>query len=177
MSKNKKEAYVRFKNKGGFETRRSVKVERRVCATCKVEKEASEFQNCIYCTGGINGRCKECLNKYRKKYYMDKEEYKKTKKKQYKHKPGTREYMMEVRLMRDFRMTIDEYNELFVKQEGRCAICGKHQSEMNKAIHVDHDHVTGEIRGLLCDKCNFGLGMFKDDPELMIKAANYIMKK
>lgn len=57
-----------------------------------------------------------------------------------------------------YNITREEYNELFNNQEGKCAICGRHQSEINHRLCVDHDHATQEIRGLLCKRCNTVLG-------------------
>jgi len=54
---------------------------------------------------------------------------------------------------------------------GRCRIC---QIELAGGYHVEHDHETGKVRGLTCGKCNVGLGMFKDDPELLEAAAAYL---
>lgn len=54
-------------------------------------------------------------------------------------------------------------------EEGRCAICSRPDAD-----HVDHDHVTGRIRGLLCSQCNVGLGMFQDSPMLLANAVNYL---
>ena len=73
-----------------------------------------------------------------------------------------------------FGITLEEYNEMFTKQNGCCSICGRHQSEFNKALSVDHNHETGEIRGLLCSKCNFGIGNFNDSIELIEKALLYL---
>jgi predicted transcriptional regulator len=75
-----------------------------------------------------------------------------------------------------FGITPEQYNEMFVNQEGRCAVCGKHQKELKTVLAVDHDHVTEEIRGLLCGPCNMGLGMFRDDPILLQKAIDYLRK-
>jgi Recombination endonuclease VII len=52
-----------------------------------------------------------------------------------------------------------------------CAICG---SEEN--LHIDHDHNTGKIRALLCRSCNIGLGHFKDEPSLLVRGVDYLMK-
>lgn len=60
---------------------------------------------------------------------------------------------------------------LVAEQEGKCKICGAY---LGDDLQVDHSHVCGEIRGLLCRSCNTGLGAFKDDPGLMEKAAKYI---
>lgn len=70
-----------------------------------------------------------------------------------------------------------KYNELFEKQKGCCAICGKHQSELEKTLHVDHDHKTGKVRGLLCQRCNQALGYFYVDnkgTELLTSAINFL---
>ena len=64
-------------------------------------------------------------------------------------------------LKQKYGLTLDDYNNLFEKQEGRCAICGKHQVEIARHLDIDHDHNTGSIRGLLCPKCNAGLGYFE----------------
>ena len=58
-------------------------------------------------------------------------------------------------------------------QNGKCAICGAAQ-RLDRAQCVDHSHATGAVRGILCDECNKGLGCFKDDTELLRKAAYYL---
>jgi len=69
------------------------------------------------------------------------------------------------------RFTINDYNRSFQIQGGRCKICGRHQSELKGSLHVDHNHQTGYFRWLLCVACNQGLGMFKDNPDLLENAA------
>ena len=73
-------------------------------------------------------------------------------------------------LARIYKTTIEHYDKMVVAQSGRCAICSTVLTEP----HVDHDHVTGRVRGLLCPPCNRGLGMFKDDPGLLHVAAAYL---
>lgn len=75
-----------------------------------------------------------------------------------------------------YGITIEDYNNLFVKQNGKCAICGKHQSELKKKLSVDHNHDTNKVRGLLCPECNFGLGKFKDNKQLLISASQYLTR-
>lgn len=66
----------------------------------------------------------------------------------------------------------DIYVYLFDKQNGICAICGSPPSD--KRLAVDHCHTTGKIRGLLCSSCNCALGLFKDNTELLDRAAGYL---
>lgn len=73
------------------------------------------------------------------------------------------------------------YQEMLHNQGGTCAICKKCENSTDKAsgktkdLAIDHDHKTGKIRDLLCSSCNRGLGLFKDDPELLNKARNYLL--
>lgn len=76
---------------------------------------------------------------------------------------------------RRYGLSLDEYSRLSAAQRGLCAICGSTPHEHNsRQLVVDHDHVTGKIRGLLCHKCNSGLGMFKDSPHLLKLALVYL---
>lgn len=136
---------------------------------------------------------KDKLKQYNKEYNMDHKEELREKKKQYRngHKNETalraKKYCINNKekeaishrighLRRDFGITQEQYNEIFANQDGKCIICGKHQKELKMALAVDHDHSTNEVRGLLCGPCNRGLGMFKDDPDLLQKALDYLRK-
>ena|SRR5580698_2982676 len=72
----------------------------------------------------------------------------------------------------------DDYMRMWHEQKGVCALCGgidvDGKTRRTKCLHVDHCHSTGKVRGLLCHKCNHGLGAFKDDSALMRRAAEYI---
>ncbi|MEU7890254.1 endonuclease VII domain-containing protein [Microbispora bryophytorum] len=63
---------------------------------------------------------------------------------------------------------------MFVEQGGRCAICDQFLSDSQKRPAIDHDHMTGVIRGLLCDPCNKGLGHFRDRLDVMRRAVEYL---
>jgi len=82
----------------------------------------------------------------------------------------------EKKLKRAFGIDFEDYAYMFEAQRGCCAICGRHQDEFKKALHVDHNHVTGQIRGLLCFPCNRGLGRFGDTKPLLLKAIKYLEK-
>lgn len=87
----------------------------------------------------------------------------------------------ETRLERLFGVTPDRYSKMLRAQKGGCAICGGPNSRGRK-FAVDHDHSCCSgvrscgrcVRGLLCDSCNHGLGKFRDDPALLLRAARYI---
>lgn len=88
---------------------------------------------------------------------------------------GTRLKQRKNNLKQMFGMSIEEYDEKLNKQDGVCKICGL-ECVSGKRLAVDHDHETGKIRDLLCSNCNGGLGKFQDNPELLIKAADYLRK-
>jgi acetyltransferase-like isoleucine patch superfamily enzyme len=85
-------------------------------------------------------------------------------------------YLRSRNLLRDFGILLSEYNELFEKQKGCCAICGIHQNIINpkKSLGVDHDHRTGKIRGLLCDRCNRAIGLLNDNINSINSAEKYL---
>ena len=77
---------------------------------------------------------------------------------------------------RKYGITIDQYRDMLSQQLSGCSICNKTIIETGKLLGIDHDHETKKIRGLLCDKCNRGLGFFNDDIELLTKAIKYLKK-
>jgi len=71
----------------------------------------------------------------------------------------------------EIRFSDEWYQERLKAQNGCCAICGELFTETPR---IDHDHISGETRGLLCNPCNLGIGILNDDPELLRKAALYL---
>lgn len=84
------------------------------------------------------------------------------------HRNGVRKSKLKLR----YGITITEYQALLVAQQGCCAICG--QDNFDYPLAVDHNHDTGVVRALLCKNCNLAIGLFKESPELIRNAANYI---
>lgn len=77
-------------------------------------------------------------------------------------------------LLRDYGLTPDAYYELLERQNRVCAICDEPDTTAKGILSVDHCHETQRVRGLLCHRCNVGLGHFKDDPALLMRAVEYI---
>lgn len=71
-----------------------------------------------------------------------------------------------------YGLTHDEYVAMFSAQKGRCAIC----REPHQKLHIDHDHATGQVRGLLCRGCNHMLGNARDDPDRLTQARLYLLQ-
>lgn len=81
-----------------------------------------------------------------------------------------------------YGISIDDYNELLSKQNNVCAICKKEEmiidprSQTKRQLAVDHCHVTGKVRGLLCSRCNIAIGYFNDNVLLIKEAIEYLTK-
>jgi hypothetical protein len=143
---------------------------------------------------GLSPYCRECDNFKNKKDYQENLEARLSKKQQYKaehrvkHNARNAKYVKEnplsaldSRLKSQYGITSAERDSMFVKQEGICAICGTDDSGKNqygpKRFPIDHNHVTGKVRGLLCDSCNKGLGFLRVDTlgvELLQNSIEYI---
>lgn len=78
----------------------------------------------------------------------------------------------EYELRRMFGISLAEYEKMLAEQDGKCAICG--QEDQWFSLAVDHCHGTNRIRGLLCSQCNRGLGLFRDNPDYLDRAADYL---
>lgn len=81
------------------------------------------------------------------------------------------------RTLRLYGLTQADWDALVKKQQDRCAIClTSTPGGRGERWHIDHDHVTGHVRGLLCHRCNMGVGFFLDDPDVLKAAAGYVMR-
>lgn len=136
----------------------------KICKTCEVEKPLSEFyeyKGSRSKSGYRRATCKACLSiksmAYNKTVHPDR------------HRAHQRKH----RLKSKYGITVARFNEMLAEQNGCCAICGKAQ-ERDREMNVDHCHKTGEVRKLLCDKCNMAVGLFNDDPTIISKAMEYL---
>jgi len=76
-------------------------------------------------------------------------------------------------LRKNYGLELEQYNLMFENQNGLCAICN-HPEKLNRMLSVDHNHNTGEIRALLCQRCNFLIGMANENLDTLISAVSYL---
>lgn len=92
--------------------------------------------------------------------------------------PEAKEKNRKIRVKQYYSLTMEQYESMFAAQGERCAICGNFADPNGvraaSRLHVDHDHTTGTVRGLLCNHCNRGLGAFKDKTYLLELAISYL---
>lgn len=131
------------------------------CPTCKQILPVDMFGNNRSRYDGKQAYCKNCISVHGKKFYLANSEL-------LKQKSRIHWYM------RKYGMTYEKKSLMFSEQKGLCAICKK-LMELDNRCHVDHDHETGEIRGLLCNKCNSGLH-YIENKQYTIKAKEYLRK-
>jgi len=153
--------------------RRRLKIRRRVakpvktCTRCGIEKPLAEFAKHKYAKidGHLN-QCSVCRNKYQSDY---------GKKNRVRRREYVRFHSRKHVLKKQYKLTIEDYTNLYNSQGGKCAICDKEIALMAHSTHVDHCHISGKVRGVLCRLCNQGLGSFKDNEESLRKAINYLL--
>jgi len=116
---------------------------------------------------GLTCRCKSCHNKSVKKWVKNN-----------RHKRVI--YMRNARLRLKYKINPEDYAKLHAAQDGKCALCERPETKTIKGVTfklcVDHDHITGRVRSLLCNACNRAIGLLLDDPVILRKAADYIEK-
>ena len=83
-------------------------------------------------------------------------------------------------LRESFSLSLEQYQEMHDRQEGKCAICGQPETQFRqgklRALAVDHNHTTGKVRELLCSDCNTGIGKLKEDQNVLLNAIKYLQK-
>jgi len=164
----------------------------KICSKCGIEKCLSEFHQDKSHIDKVSSSCKKCRTKFyqeryrkmnkkilRKKYKLF---YKKYKKKilerSHNWYKNNHEKIHDYRLKKIYNINIEQYNLLLKKQHYCCAICKKSIQQIKhkkvKKLGVDHNHLTGQVRGLLCHKCNSGLGSFEENLTILKNAMKYL---
>lgn len=145
----------------------------KVCVTCKIEKELSEFKNRKLSKDGKRNDCRACSRRVETLRRKN---------------PSVASHILEVQrkrrkinydplenrakeLKKKYGISLVDYNVMFLNQSGVCRICKKQSEDV---LAVDHNHQTGKVRGLLCSACNKGLGHFCDSIELLSSAVEYL---
>ena len=140
----------------------------KICTGCGVNKPLDAYHVSNKTSDGHAFKCKICMAAYWQSPAG------KASKKRYSASVHGRQNTRKHHLKTRFDITLQEYQDLWDAQAGVCAICGLPETRNNYNLFVDHDHVTGKIRGLLCNSCNAGIGFFKDNPSLMDSAKEYL---
>ena len=141
----------------------------KVCLNCCKSKDVLDFYFSDKAKTKRMGICKSCHNKRRTQDRRNEPTEQRLRR-------LIKDVERQRRTATNLRAHDIDYNGMFVKQQGCCAICGIHQSALGKALAVDHNHITLKVRGLLCSKCNLGIGNLMTDKgtELLYSAINYI---
>ncbi len=147
-------------------------VDMKKCSDCGLVKCVDQFSKRATSKDGFQSKCRSCFSKYRstnkeslnksRKTYRDKDrekwrEWDRSKSRRY--------------ILKRYGLTERDYENLVHSQNGVCLICLLPPSDI---LVVDHCHVTGKVRGLLCRKCNAAIGSLNDDPILLERAINYL---
>ena len=155
-----------------------------LCIKCGVRKNLEEFPPRVDSKDGRRNLCRVCyrlqyrnwkkpnqerLNAANRRwYYANHERAKELGRKWGRANPKK---IMDYRLRSQFGITYEDYCQMEQRQNSRCACCRQPETVISKQagrtrrLHVDHDHKTGKVRGLLCTRCNMAIGFLKDDPK------------
>ena len=123
------------------------------CSVCNQDKPISEFQVHNSSKDGYRYLCKDCKRKQSKKY----------------RNPERTKTYDRLRSLKSYNLSEFDYYNLVEKQNGQCIICNQKTD-----LVIDHNHITKNVRGLLCSRCNVGLGLFKDNIQSLKNAIKYL---
>lgn len=158
------------------------------CKKCNALKPLEEYYRAAGTRDGLRGECKVCSSEDKRRRYLADPQAAIDRVKRWQQanpdrvnatqrarraKPEAKLRERAGHLMRKYGMTIEQYDAMLAAQGGGCFICGRPPRE-DISLHVDHDHSTGKVRGILCFCCNNALADFQDDPTLLRKAACYV---
>lgn len=144
----------------------------KTCIRCGKTKPLDEFNRARKAKDGRRSECRKCDREARQAYYVANRTERKAAARAY--RAANKEKARASDLRRGYGLTLEDYDEMLGAQGNACAICGMTPEENGKRLSVDHDHETGAVRGLLCNRCNTGLGWFRDNLALLRSAGNYM---
>lgn len=149
-------------------------MKKKICSKCKIEKPFDQYFKDNNRKIGIRSRCKACcsldIKDWRDRHRSEYNNYSAM----WRAKNPEKQHATEIK--RRYKLSKEQYEEMLKKQNYGCDCCGeKHNPKKKRGrLYVDHDHETGEVRGLLCSKCNLILGHFDYNLALLQRALDYI---
>jgi hypothetical protein len=151
----------------------------KICKRCNLEKDVSMFFSNVKRKDGLQTYCKDCQLEYQRKRYADPNEYTRRLMNREEYSKKRKDSSRKWYLKSVYNLTIEEYDRLYSKNNGKCWICDEKKSYF---LHVDHDHSCCNsfkscgkcIRGLLCHGCNSLLGHAKDNEKILKSAIMYL---
>lgn len=149
------------------------------CSRCKQTKQNDQFYRRTKNRDGLDSWCKECKLEDNKRHnsltdvFARKREYHREHHLKNREKHLVQSKRNNVRIK--YGISLEEYYQRLSLQKSKCKICGATLTP-GRGATLDHDHKTGRIRGFLCHFCNKGIGMFRDNVDLLLRAAVYVMK-
>ena len=169
--------------KGGY-------METKLCFGCVQYKSTSCFHKAKKEKGGFQYHCIDCSKQYHAKRYVEQKDKLKVQLKKYKaenkekievasllwkknNPDKVKQYQRTSNLRKNFGLSMDEYEEMLAKQKNLCAIC-LDDLIPGRTTHIDHNHNTGQVRGLLCMRCNLTIGLIKDHWLILDNAQDYV---
>lgn len=147
----------------------------KLCPNCQKVLSVNKFNKASR-RDGYQTYCRNCHNSMqREKYKKDPSQKIKRQIRAARRKNRDPLVQRKAELKRLYGITFDDYVSLYKKQNGVCAICLQ-ECKTRKSLSVDHDHDTMAVRGLLCNRCNRAIGMLGEDPDILERAKEYILK-
>jgi hypothetical protein len=163
----------------------------KTCTKCNKSKELSEFGKDKCVASGVRAECKECMSARLRQKYLSKADEKKQYQIEYRKthprdKNRDREYYLAnkdkwrtpaarqrkfISRLRNYGLTIEDYNTIISSQNNCCAMCKK-----EKPLCIDHHHVSGKVRGLLCRACNLVIGNVYENPAILLAGIEYLLR-
>jgi hypothetical protein len=125
----------------------------KLCSRCRKNLDLNQFAKNKAEKDGLQRWCRKCRSL---------------------HALTTKKHRRNHRLNRTYGLSLDAYREMLCEQGGKCACCHSADPGGHGEFHVDHCHETGKIRGLLCSKCNTGIGLLGDNLNSLLKAVHYL---
>ena len=141
----------------------------KTCSKCKLSRPTSEFHKRKGSKDGLQSQCKECNIAGVKKWQSENPEKHED---NWKRHTSNRNWL--VTKARLYNIHPDDLQKLISESEGVCGICKK--TPVRWTV-IDHCHNTTKVRGILCEKCNQGLGLFSDSPEILASAIDYLQSE